>query len=85
MASRRDGLDAYDACMVSVSISEYGDVVLGNGWMLGEWVLYAVCVVLVLLNGKVHVDEEVVDGLHECDEVRVANIEPLSHVIHFTV
>ena len=85
VAAFRNGLDANDSGVKAVGISELGDELLGNGRVFGKGVSELESVVLVLLDGKGHVNEEVVDGVHERNEVGVPCVEPVGDVAELSM
>ena len=80
VAAFRNGLDASDSGVKAVGLSELGNELLGNGRVFGKGVFELESVVLVLLDGKGHVNEEVVDRVHERNEVGVPCVEPVGDV-----
>ena len=52
MGAFGNGLDANDSGVESISVGEWGDVLFGDRWVLGERVLKSSGVVLVLLDGE---------------------------------
>ena len=85
MTSSGNRFDADDPGVKSIGVSELGDVLFENGWVLCERVFEFEGVVLVLLYCEGHVYEEVVYRLHEPDVMDVSCVEPICNVVKFAV